>query len=342
MTTIDNNTCNIVLPRQRFAGFDWMRAVFITFVVSMHLNLAQQIAGQSEKVTWSDILQSQIFCTAVPGFLFLAVFLQCVKNPDLARERNLFIGYFYLYVFWVASWTLLTRSRPEPTLWGIISFVLQGGGWAYYFFTVLILVQIIRFFVKNWTDRGLFMGFLLSECIIAGILWKFSQDGHTWMRVETYWWPINALPIPFAAAILSRHHARICNDSRLWWRLMGGGILITAIAVVWEWSLAAPAGLDSERRFLPEYLRISLILTVLAFVFIALKVTYVPRFILFLSRNSLGIFCLHVFILGGVYKCVHLLIPHPVLASVVTLMVIIVGAAWLSELFRKILQVRLV
>lgn len=343
MTMPENRHQNCSSPsRDWFAGFDWLRFLFITCVVSMHLNLTQQIAGAHVGVTLSDIVYYQFFCTAVPGFLFIAVFLQFVKNPDPATIWNHLVGCFYLYAFWVGSWILLTRVRPSLSLGEIILFLLQGGGWAFYFFTHLILVHLLRIVIRNWSNLWLAIGFVLSELIIALIFRQLAIDGHSWMQTPTYWWPICALPIPFAAGILARKFAQISNDSRLWVLLVSLSIFIACVAAVWEWSLAAPAGLEYSRPFLPEYLRLSPMFLAVALVVIALRVKSPPKWIRFLSRNALGIFCLHVFVLSGVYKAVSSLISNPVVASMITLVLILGGLAWLAEFVRKMFQSRLV
>lgn len=325
-----------------FPGFDWLRAMFIAFVVSMHLNLTQEMAGQTVGITIPDLVFSQIFCTAVPGFLLIAVFLQFVKKPDAMAVRNHLSGIFYLYAFWVSAWILLTRARPEPSLFGLVRFILQGGGWAYYFFTLLILVQLQRILICNWPNRWLGAGLAASLLTIAGIFWWMALDGHSWMRVPTYWWPISILPIPFAAGLLARHHALICRSSRHWAILVAGCIVASGGTAVWEWSLAGPSGRDPMRSFVPEYLRLSPLLLVVAFVLMALKLKHSPRVIGFISRNSLGIFCLHVFVLRGVQDRISGLIPNPVTASFITLGVILFGIGLVTELVRKVFKSRLV
>lgn len=329
-------------PPVWFPGFDWLRAIFITFVVSMHLNLAQEFAGKSIAITIPDLVYSQIFCTAVPGFLLIAVFLQFVKRPGKKTTLNQFEGLFYLYAFWVAVWVLLTRARPEASLLGVICFLLQGGGWAYYYFTLLILVQLLRSQIQNWSDRWLWTGFVLAQLVIAGIFWQMALDGHSWMRVPTYWWPVCALPVPFAAGLLARHRERICSHPRTWALLVTGCLLASGGAAAWEWSLAAPGGQDVARLFLPEYLRLSPLLMGIALVLISLKLPPPPKVIAFISRNALGIFCLHVFCLGGIHLGISRMIPNPAAAVVVTLAVVLLGMSLLAELMRKVFKSRLV
>jgi len=325
-----------------YPGIDWLRAMFIAFIVCMHLNLAQQLSGQTVGITIADLVYSQIFCTAVPGFLFIAVFLQFLKKPDSKAVLSLFSGLFFLYVFWVSAWIMLTRARPEPSIVGVVCFILQGGGWAFYFFTLLILIHLQRFFIRKWSDCWLGVGLVVSLLTIAGCFWWMARNGHMWMRVPTYWWPISIIPIPFAAGLLARHYEQICRTSRHFLLVVTGCVLASAGAAVWEWSLAGPAGQVPMRPFLPEYLRVSPLLLVVAFVLVAMKLKSSPRVIRFLSRNSLGIFCLHVFVLRGLYSPVNRIAQNPAIASVVTLVVVLFVIGLFAELLRKIFKSRLV
>lgn len=325
-----------------FSGFDWLRAIFIAFVVSMHLNLTQEFAGKGVAITAADLVYSEVFCTAVPGFLLIAVFLQFVKKPDKTATMNQFTGLVYLYAFWVSAWVLLTRARPESSVNGVVQFLLQGGGWAYYYFVLLILVQFLRFLIHDWRDRWLWVGLLLSKLIVAGLFWSMAMDGHSWMRVPTYWWPVSALPVPFAAGLLARHRERICNHPRTWVGLVTGCLLVAGLAAVWEWSLAAPAGAVPGRLFLPEYLRLSPLVLGVVLVLVSFKLPTPPKAIRFLSRNALGIFCLHVFCLGAIRLKIGRLIHDPRIAGTVTLVVVLFGMAFLAELARKMIKSRLV
>lgn len=325
-----------------YAGFDWLRVSFIVFVLMMHLNVTQSMTSESEGITLWDIAYSQILCTAVPGFLFISVFLQSVKHNTSERSWKPLVDLCYLYVFWVMAWTLLTRSRPEPTVWGVITYALRGGGWAYYFFSLLLLVHALRIAIAQWSDRCLLCCFILAEFLISGVFWGMAHNGHTWMRTTTYWWPLSAVPIPFIAVLLARHSGRITVQTRLWFGVLLGAFSLTVMAAVWEWSLSAPSNMHTERLFLPEYLRLSPLLMVITLVLGVLKISHSPRIIGYVSRNSLGIFCLHVYILGAIYSLILKVFPHQITAEFMTILVLVFGLSFASEFIRKIFKSRIV
>lgn len=333
-------------PRGWFAGIEWLRAVFITFVVAMHLNLAQILAGKVphflEKSTGFDLLLFDVFTSAVPGFLLISIFLQATKPQDAGRTRQHLRGVFFLYAFWVGSWVLLTRSRPEPTSWGVVRFALQGGGWAFYFFALLLLLHLQQVAIWKWSDRGLCLGFLGSTLLVIAGFSVMACNYHAWTRIDTYWWPICFMAIPFAGNWLGRHHEDLLGDPRrfrLWLFSFFGLALASALV---EWSFAADAAELVMRPFLPEYLRLSPLFTALALILLALKVRSVPRCVGFLARNSLGIFCLHTFVLGRLYGEINKRVPDPAIAGGLTLIVVLILGAWITELVRKVLASRLI
>lgn len=325
-----------------FMGFDWLRVLFIIFVLLMHLNITQILACGSTGATIWDVIYSQLLCCAVPGFLFISVFLQTVKHPQPAKPWQQIMELCHLYGFWVLAWTVLTRSYPEPTAWGVVLFLLRGGGWAYYFFTHLLLVHVLRITITHWSNRSLLLVFILTELVIGGCFWKMSHDGYTWKEHVTYWWPIAAVPIPFIASLLARYYRQIMTDKNVWFACLIGSCFLTIAAAVFEWSMSAPAATGMSRLFLPEYLRISPLLLVTTFVVGAIKIDYAPKWIEYISKNSLGIFCLHVYILGAVFSTFLNVFSNQMIASLMTLVVMLFGICFVSELLRKIFKSRIV
>jgi peptidoglycan/LPS O-acetylase OafA/YrhL len=62
----------------------------------------------------------------------------------------------------------------------------------------------------------------------------------------------------------------------------------------------------------------------------------------FIARNSLGIFCLHVFILRGLHREVASLVGDSKWTTIITLVVVLVGGAYAAEFVRKLFRERLV
>jgi peptidoglycan/LPS O-acetylase OafA/YrhL len=74
----------------------------------------------------------------------------------------------------------------------------------------------------------------------------------------------------------------------------------------------------------------------------AMKIGFAPQWIRFIARNSLGIFCLHVFILRGLHRMITSVVGPSEWSLVLTLVVVLVGGAFATELVRKLLRARLV
>lgn len=332
-------------PPPHFPGFDWLRATFIFLVIFAHLNAFQSLAaGLPKAETWNgyDVVRFQVLYLAVPGFLLIATFLQSIKQrSDETRSRH-FTGLCYLYLFWVGAWTLITHVRPEPGWWGWVQFVLRGGGWAFYFFAELLILQMLRVFISGWRDRSLWLGLLTTFSIIAISFAILVRAGKCWTAMSTYWWPACFLPVPFVAHLLARHYSNIIQFPGRLRQVAGMLALLTLGFAVLEWSFVAPAGKLEGRPFLPEYLRISPLLGASCVVLLSLPIRAAPRVVQFISRNSLGIFCLHVFVLAGVHRKVSLLIQDPFSVCLATSMVILFGGAWVTEVLRRCMKSRLV
>lgn len=328
-----------------YPGIDWLRALFIVFVVAMHLNLAQEFAsslGREGSITIYDLLLNQLFCTAVPGFLAIAMFLQALKNPSKEAAFAHLVNTLYLYAFWAGSWILCTHAKPEPGFIGLLVFILKGGGWAFYFFVSLFLLHVILVCIRGLSCKWLWAGLGASALVVSlAFTWTVLQ-GRLWMKVETYWWPLCFLPIPFAGLLLARSWPRISQDDRQYSRLLIWLMGLSLLFAFIEWTFSADAAHLARRPFLPEYLRLSPALTSCVMLLLALKVRSAPAVVGFIARNSLGIFCMHVFILRGLHQEIASLIHPSELAGIVTLVVVVVGGAWTTEFVRKLFRERLV
>ncbi len=326
-------------------GFDWLRATFICMVVLAHLNVFEFLAaGRPDAETWNrhDVARFQVVYLAVPGFLLIAAFLQSIKQQSRETHVKHFTGLFYLYLFWVGAWILATHARPELSPWGLISFVFRGGGWAFYFFAELLIIQVVRALISNWKDRSLWLGLLTTLFVIAAGFAILVKEGKAWTVTSTYWWPICFLPVPFIAHLLARNYSGIVDSTGRLLRVVGTMSLVTVAFGICEWRFAASAGTLEGRPFLPEYLRISSVLGASCVVLASLRIRTAPRLVRFISRNSLGIFCIHVFVLSGVYRAIAARIHDPLSSSLITCLVILFGGAWIAEVLRRCMKSRLV
>ena len=328
-----------------FPGLEWLRAIFITFVVSMHLNLAHELAnasGHGDGVTVFDVLSNQVFCQAVPGFLLIAVFLQSIRNPEWEVIRAHLVATIFLYAFWVGGWIVWTQGKPQPGLMGLLVYFLKGGGWAFYYFVVLLMVHVVAALTRKLSNRSLWLLLGIALTIVGGAFLGMAAQSHAWTRTETYWWPICFLPVPFVGHLLARHWPTLSADGRSYRLLIACCLFLSIVFGVGEWQLAADASSISMRPFLPEYLRISPLLSALTLILAALKIGSVPKWVSFIARNALGIFCLHVFILRGLHREVVSIVGDSCWSTLVTLVVVLICGAYATEFVRKMFRERLV
>ena len=328
-----------------YPGFEWLRCLFISFVLILHLNLPQQFArlsGNGDLATVFDYLLYQVFCLAVPGFLLISVFLQVRNFHEWDAIGIRMKQLFFLYAFWMCAWILFAHARPEPGVWGLATFLLRGGGWTFYFFASLIIVQFFAVMLRTWSTRYLSLGLAVLAILIAVLFVAMAHNDHSWTKSENYWWPVSFLPIPFIALLLVRFWPFLEENIRRYRWALGVIILCFLAAGMAEWSFAAQAGHLQTRPFLPVYFRLSPLLGAVFLVLIALKMRYAPWLVQFISRNCLGIFCIHVFILRGVDSGVREWIGHSVWSSLGSLALLLIGCAYATELLRKLFRERLI
>jgi hypothetical protein len=156
-----------------YPGLEWLRAIFIILVLMMHLGLLQIAHDSTDQKLFSEIfpfIHYVICCAAVPGFLIISCFLQEKKEPrDGRKEAEFFVGLGSLYVVWVGLWILVTKSTPEISFRGVIEFTLRGGGWAFYYFAVLIICHLLRMLTKRFSNSMLWCCLVISLIMVEGV-----------------------------------------------------------------------------------------------------------------------------------------------------------------------------
>ena len=325
-----------------YHGFDWLRTIFICFVLLMHLNFTQGMSSGVAEVTVFDLLQYNVLCLAVPGFLLISSYLLVTHCQTWAAYAKKIKGMMALYLFWVGAWILVTKPTPEMTIGGVAEFFLRGGGWAYYFFAVLVINSIVTALIHRCSSKLIWSGFALSVILSQGVFHAMANQQHAWTRVQTYWWPLCFISIPFVAILASRYRSILAANKRLW------GIVVIALVVATfglamvEWQFCAEAGLLKMRTFLPDYLRASLVFGSTLLLLLALRLNYSPWIVKWISKNSLGIFCLHVFMLGAVASKVQSKLPNHVVATLVTVVTVIAVCGIASEVMRRLLKERII
>jgi len=324
---------------RRYNGLDWLRVIFTAFVVGMHLNLIS-LFSPGDGVCWLDVVGSDLFCLAVPGFLIISFFLQIIVKEDAAAFRKRLWRLSALYVFWVSLWTAWTWRGRSATPLPLGEFLLRGGGWAFYFFTVILLLAPLARFAGTLSVRVAAWIALCCLLVNFGLLLELRHLDFLWTRLEIYWWPAAFISTPFLARVLSGSRDGLVPRQCLGWLcvayLVGAGI---------EWGVRAPDSLaGTVRIFLPEYLRIAPMVGAALATALAIGIQRRPPvWVSFLARNALGIFCLHCFVLRRVVDTVVSLTGLEFKwASLLAWPVVLFAMAAAAEVARRLLRERLI
>jgi hypothetical protein len=286
-------------------GFDYLRCFFMIMVLLGHSNFfidkalsRQEMIGSGPNI-W-DILFYNVQASAVPAFILMSMVLFALSKPSWEKTLDRVKKLGYLYAFWVGAWLLYTKSRPEPTILGCVVFFFRGGGWLFYTFASLIVLTPVCWFASTLSKRQQFLGLALSLCImISTFLWIYI--GKKWLFAEYYWMPTGFMILPFVGVILAPHLRSLREDAKRRWMWVLIVVVIGAIAAVIEWQFAATVdNLTPDRRWMTKFARCSVQLFAVAMLLASLGVkSPAPKVVAFFARNSLGVYCLHPFILRG-------------------------------------------
>lgn len=294
--------------KMRIPGFDYLRVFFMISVIAGHANLTVTWAANLEKTVgpvpnfW-DYFYFNIQSIAVPTFILISNLLFCLKPVTVGRIKNRLKKLSYLYVFWVGVWVYYTKPEIEMNFLSIVQFILRGGGWLFYFIAVLILMTLqtglIAMISKKWQS----VAFALSFLVLFLTEYYLTRD-YRWLMDYYYWLPSCFVLIPCFAVWLSPRISHLVTNQRARLRWVCVFIVLTALSALIEWQYAAPHELlDEYRRWIPKHARYSphfgAVAAVIASLGIRSQLGVVMRF---LARNSLGIYCLHGFIIGGFVK----------------------------------------
>jgi surface polysaccharide O-acyltransferase-like enzyme len=349
--TLKSNQTTLDKPKKlHLDGFDYLRVFFMSMVLLGHSNFfidkaasRQEIVGAGPNL-W-DYLFYGLQASAVPSFILMSMVLFALSKPTFSKTLDRVKKMGYLYCFWVGAWVIYTKARPEPTFLGLIEFFLRGGGWLFYTFATLILLTPLCWIASILSKRQQLIGFVLSTCVVIGtFLWIY--DGKKWLTEEYYWVPSCFTMLPFVGVLLAPYLAQLRDDAPKRWRWVLVAVVLGLIAAVVEWQFAASADLlNSDRRWMTKFARLSVQFFATAMLLASLGVKCpAPKVIEFFARNSLGVYCIHPFILSGVVMAV-VKVTKPWafgLETAIGCVVLAVICSLLTEFLRKTFKQRLV
>jgi len=289
-----------------YGGIDYLRIALSWAVVAWHM----LIFGKSDIFSlekyeehvfgFSDLINFHLLLLAVPTFIFISCFLLVDKNKDHKDLLKKVKKYLMLISFWFFCWLIWRAAKGMEvplTLNGMILGILIT---PYYFFLCLLFSLIITFFAMKISTK-LNVLFLIISCLILLIL-PFITILAGYINVSMYQNPLNFLLYPFGAIILSRIREKMDLRDRL---LIAGGLIAAGISLsLFEWKFEVDSIFFTTNGFaIPAYTRPSLFFFSAALMMFCLYIRpSTNRVIDFMSRLSLGLYCLHLFFMDWIVQ----------------------------------------
>lgn len=297
--------------KKHFQTFDLYRAIFAIFVVAWHTHALgeTELFSSTDKFSVSlvDVIYFNVFLIAVPLFFQVSLFLY-VKNRKNTKEyfKKRIVNLLYLSFFWVSCWLFfITGIEPIP-LKEIPIFIITGGRSIFYFFISLLLLTVVTEFILR-TEKFfkpktyLIIQWLLLLVSILVLVFKgvISNYLGEYLRLffVPYSSPINFIPYVFVAIIINQ----LCKKNKI---SIGSKFYVVSLTIYIllsfiEWNtLPNSIYIIYDGYPFPPYERISLIFgSATLLLFAIYKDIKTPKIINYLSASSLGIYCIHYFVI---------------------------------------------
>jgi surface polysaccharide O-acyltransferase-like enzyme len=333
-------------------GFDYLRVFFMMMVLLAHGDFFWNFGSQRQAAVGAgpnlwDLLYYHIQSTAVPSFILMSMLLFSIKPPTWERAVDRIKKLAYLYGFWVAAWILYTKLRPAPGLYGLFEFVIRGGGWVLYTFTVLMIMTPLCCVAHELNKKAKWLGPLLGILVVVGTFAYLTQ-GQKWSHRHYYWVPTCFTMMPFVAVLMVPHLKYLRATSAARWKWIGIMLLVAFVCALIEWRFSLPNEMVKEtgwRNWLPKHARLSIQFTAVALVIASLGVkTLANSWVRFFAKNSLGIYCLHPFVLRGIMVPVKRIVDPiaPELSIIAGCVTVAIVCALISEFLRRAFRQRLI
>jgi len=294
-------------------GFDYLRAFMSLAVVAWHRHLFGMSAlfnkneFSRQAIALSDIINFHFLMLPVPVFFLISIFLFFEHYAEGKHYFSLRIRRIAcLYGFWLGLAFLLHGYRYgfSPLLPSsgpdLLMRILSGWSTLYYFFPSLLIMTCIAMLVVHC--QRIIVWLLLVISLLS--LWGVSllvRIGVVPQVMVAFWNPLNFVPYVFIARLLSDKTNQISKDFfPIPFLFLLSGVFFTA-CVEWKY-LQSINNFQFNYCYLPTYTRISLVLEAVMVFCLSFLVRHRPyRLIRFLSDYSLGLYCLHMYVILMVY-----------------------------------------
>jgi len=299
----------------RLFGIDYLRAFFSVCVVAVHLGYVfPSLIFDKERYpehtfTASDFVNFYVLCLAVPVFVLVSTYLLALRPATdqvllrrLGRMGRLLVFWTVLYeVFFYTGYGFVKRIPHEPT--DLALFVMSACNTVYYFFLCLMLVTAVAHLVRQAPGVTVWGLFAASTLVVGALPLVQRATGNLFPAHHAN--PLNFLPFAFAGVGLGRLSA--AGAGRTLDRIGLGCLLLAAAAAVLDWTVYVDPCFFKVNQFaIPAYTRPSLVFLAVAVVVLAVRGRWSGnRVVGWMSRHSLGVYCLHPFFLPIQFKMVQ-------------------------------------
>lgn len=328
-------------PERRYwHGIDYLRALFILFVVADNTKLVSYFSpfftrktNQLAGIHILDIIQINVIYLAVPGFIIISIFLffsrtNATHKEDLKRINSL----FHLYVFWTGLWILSLDQYPEMPVSEIFLYIIRGGNSHFYFLFSLLLITMIAAFSQH-LDRPKTIILAIISLVMVQSFPIINIFDPQYINFVSHWNPLQFIPFVFIGKLIAEWQANPQKKEQAITKIILTLLVVYIIIakVEWEYLLHENHSL-AQITTLPSYARISLTIGAAGLLVFALQSkSPAPKAIKILSDSSLGIYATHMFI----YRYIFSFFPtDPIIRFSVTLSLSIILTYFLKKVFR--------
>lgn len=282
-----------------YAGFDYIRAVLSLAVIAIHTRLLSAHGNLSvdERSGFNvfDIIELNLFFLAVPLFFLVSLFLFYKKQSTLVKDGRRVYQILILYAFWSAAWVLFRDTRPKSGLSEILVFIISGGESVFWFFFSLAFVTLVAALTRKLSTQLTWIALCTSTLMIALFPILNMQDAN-YRYLVAFWNPLLFVPCVFAAKLFVRY-----EDAFKSRKYIQPALLVIFIGLcILEWlTLIHPNHELVQAIQIPYYARPSVLVGAFILFISALRVrARPPAVIKFLSSVSLGLYCMHPFLIS--------------------------------------------
>jgi len=235
-----------------------------------------------------------------------------------------------------------------PDLSTIFEFILSGGNSLFYFFITLIILLIIA--EINWQiiNQQKYLKpvkinhvLLINSALVVLLLpiayiYKYQQSP----ALILYWNPLNFLPGVFSSYWVFQHYNQQPNYNK-------NSLLISLLILIlfylffacieWQYLYYNQEDMWLGGYQLPTYTRLSLFFGSWSLLLAGLMYSAKPPLIIkILSKYSLGIYCLHIFLNGVMDKILTpIWAKHNLINDVISLVIVVPAAILLTKFLRR-------